>query len=463
MKSIVLSAIVLFFITNSSIAQDPGYRIDVKIKNLDDSVCYLGYYFGDKRYIKDTVAVTSEWLVFQGPEKLTGGIYFIYTPSHYLEIVMDEGQHFSIETDTTDFVGNMRVANSPENVLFRDLRMFIGARQKKAAGLSEKLKSAKGTPEEKIIAEQLAALEEEVTAYQDELIANHPQSFTAIVLKATRRFDIPEPPKDAAGNVTDPEFQFRYYKKHFFDHIDFTDSRFLRTNFFHEKVNEYIEKLTVPHPDSVAKAAEYLIDKTGDNKEMFRYLLVTLTGKYETSEIMGMDKVFVDLAEKYYLTGKADWADTSVVDKIRNKVNDIKPNLIGNKAPNLVLYDSLKRPINALSLKTNFTVLFFYDPDCGHCKTTAPKLKEIYKDLQAKGAEVIGISSDPEVEHMKKFTRELELPWLSLADLAGQRKPYNIFSTPVIYILDQEKKIIAKRLEVEQIPGFLDHQIKMKK
>jgi peroxiredoxin len=188
---------------------------------------------------------------------------------------------------------------------------------------------------------------------------------------------------------------------------------------------------------------------------------VTMTSKYETSEIMGMDKVFVDLAEKYYLTGKADWADTSVVNKIRNKVNDIKPNLIGNKAPQLILYDSLKRPINALSLKSRFTILFFFDPDCGHCKTTAPKLKSIYKDLKNRGVEVVGVSTDVNLDAMKDFLKDLSLPWKTFADLAGQRRSYNITVTPVIYILDENKRIIAKRLDVDQIMGFIDHQIEM--
>lgn len=469
MKIAALSAIILFFVSvwpvsaQQSAGQDAGYKIDVTIRNLQDSVCYLGYYFGDKRYIKDTVRVASGSVTFQGKEKLTGGIYFIYTPNHYFEIIMDDEQHFSIETDTADFISHMKIRNSRENELFRDLRIYISERQKKAAILSERLKTSKGTQEEKNILSQLEEIEKEVTAFQDGLISNHPQSFTAMVLKATRRPDIPEPPKDAEGKPIDPEFQFRFYKKHFFDQIDFTDARFLRTNFFHDKVTEYIEKLTHPQPDSVAKAAEYLIDMAEGNKEMFRYLLVTLTSKYETSEIMGMDEVFVDLAEKYYLTGKADWADSAVINKIRNKVNDIKPNMIGNKAPQLVLYDSLKRPVNALSLKTKFTILFFFDPDCGHCKKTAPKLKDIYADLKAKGAEVIGVSSATELEETKKFDKELNLPWLTFTDLAGQRRPYNIYSTPVIYILDQDKKILAKRLEVEQIPGFLDHQLGVKK
>jgi peroxiredoxin len=462
-----ISAILIFVMLSvvffAPAGHGQGYNIQVKVNKLQDSISYLGYYFGDKRYVKDTVKVANGSFAFKGKEKQTGGIYFIYTPNHYFEIIMDEGQNFSIETDTVDFIKNMKVKNSKDNELFRDLRIYIGERQKQGSELSARLKTVKGTPEEKTIMAQLEALENEVVAYQDQIVQNHPQTFTAKVVKATRKTNIPEPPKNAAGEPIDPNFQFNYYKKHFFDNIDFTDSRFLRTNFFHGKITEYIEKLTHPHPDSISKAVQYMIDKTRDNKDMFRYLLVTFTSKYETSEIMGMDKVFVDLAEKYYLTGKADWADTSVVNKIRNKVNDIKPNLIGNKAPQLVLYDSLKRPVNALSLKTKFTILFFFDPDCGHCKTVAPKLKNIYKDLKNRGGEVIGVCTDVNLEAMKDFLKDVSLPWVTLADLAGQRRPYNIISTPVIYILDENKRIIAKRLDVEQILGFIDHQIELGK
>lgn len=466
MKITILTTIlsILFSTSMSCLANKPagGYEIKVKVNNLKDDVSYLGYYFGDKRYIKDTVNVVNGTFTFRGNEKQIGGIYFIYTPNHYFEIVMDEGQNFSIETDTVDFIKNMKVTNSKENELFRDLRIYIGERHQKASVLSEQMKTAKGTPREAEIRKQLESLENEVVTYQDKLISENPNSFTALVLKSTKRIDIPEAPVGANGEQ-DPDFQFNYYKTHFFDHIDFTDPRFLRTNFFHNKIMEYMEKLTVPHPDSISKAAQYLIDKTKDNNDMFRYMLVTLTSKYETSEIMGMDKVFVDLAEKYYLKGRADWADTSVVNKIKTKVSDIKPNLIGNTAPQLVLYDSLKRPVNVLGSKSKFKVLFFFDPDCGHCKTTAPKLKGIYKDLQSRGVNVIGVSTDVNLEAMKDFYKELSLPWITFADLAGQRKTYNIVSTPVIYILDANNKIIAKKLDVEQIMGFIDHQISLEK
>lgn len=459
LKRFAVSIIALAAFSVSAFGQ--GYRIDVDIKHITDSVCYLGYHYGDKRYIKDTAEVVGEKVVFQGEEPLTGGIYFVYTPSIYFEVLINNDLRFSIKTDTTDLIGKMEIAGSPENELFRDLRKYIGQRQVKASELSGKLQEAKGTPQEQEIKNQLMQLEKEVVAYQDGIINDHPSSFVATILKATRRPEIPEPPKDASGKPVDPDFQFNYYKSHFFDHIDFKDPRILRTNFFHGKITEYLEKLTHQHPDSISKAAQFIIDQAEGNEDMYRYLVVTLTGKYETSEIMGMDKVFVDLAEKYYLSGKASWADSSVLDKIREKVNDTKPNLIGSKAPQLVLYDSLKRPVNAHSVKAKFTILYFFDPDCGHCRKSAPKLRDAYPEFKERGAEVVAVSTLTDLSAMSEFVHEFDLPFLTLADLAGQRKPYNIFSTPVIYILDEDKTIIAKRLEIDQISGFLDHQLKM--
>ncbi|NBR15584.1 MAG: hypothetical protein EBU01_13565, partial [Crocinitomicaceae bacterium] len=34
---------------------------------------------------------------------------------------------------------------------------------------------------------------------------------------------------------------------------------------------------------------------------------------------------------------------------------------------------------------------------------------------------------------------------------------YDIFSTPIVYILDKDKKIIAKRVSISQIEDMLDH------
>ena len=79
---------------------------------------------------------------------------------------------------------------------------------------------------------------------------------------------------------------------------------------------------------------------------------------------MGIDKVFVHLAENYYLKGKADWVDNELLSKMRKRANEIKPILIGKPAPPLQVLDTSLNTFDIKSLDAKFTVLYFYDPDC---------------------------------------------------------------------------------------------------
>ena len=85
-------------------------------------------------------------------------------------------------------------------------------------------------------------------------------------------------------------------------------------------------------PDSINIAAAKLIGLSDEKSEIFKFLVYWITNTYEKSEIMGMDAVFVFMAENYYLTGKAFWVEDSQLEKIRERVNALKPSHIyGNK------------------------------------------------------------------------------------------------------------------------------------
>ena len=114
------------------------------------------------------------------------------------------------------------------------------------------------------------------------------------------------------------------------------------------------------------------------------------------------------------------------------------------------------------------TLLIFWDPDCGHCKKELPKIKEEVYDLYAEhGVKVVTVYTQVEEEKWKKFLEEKDLTeWINLYDPYNQsnfRNNYDIYSTPVLYVLDKDKKILAKRIGVEQLPDFLDHYFELKK
>jgi peroxiredoxin len=328
------------------------------------------------------------------------------------------------------------------------------------------MKATSDPEEKKQLEEQLKRLDSDVKSYRKNILENNSETFAATFIKSTMMVDVPESPRDDNGKELDPNFGYKFYKQHYFDNIDFSDKRILRTPNFYGKVEEYMEKMTVKHPDSIISSARTIIEKARANDEVFRYCVQTLTYKYETSNIMGMDAVFVDLAENYYLSGDAFWADDETIEKITDRVQRIKPNLIGKKAPMMLLMDTTMQPVNAHSIPAEFTVLYFYDPDCGHCKTKTPMLRDLYNEkLKDMGVEVIAANIKKDVDKWKKYIRDQKLNWVNLSDpnmRSNFRYEFNIETTPQLFILDAEKKIIAKKLDVEQIEDFINRQIEIK-
>ena len=466
-----ISKLVLVFLTLSSSlsALDSAYKIEVKVDNFQGKVCYLGYPYGPKKYLADTAEINSSGtFVFEGTQPLDGGLYFIYSPapeSLYFDLIVAEPA-FSVHTDTVDLIAKMKVSGSKENEIFFNFQRFMREKQKVGAELSETLKAATDQAEKDALTAQLKKLDSEVRSFRSEILKNHPNTFASSFIKSTINPEVPESPKDAQGNELDPNFAYKYYKEHYFDNIDFSEKKILRTPNFHNKIEEYLEKMTVKHPDSIASSARTIVEKARANDEVFRYCVVNLTSKYETSNIMGMDAVFVDLAENYYLSGDAFWADSALIAKISDRVARIKPNLIGNQAPTLILLDTLMKPKSLYSLNADYFVLYFFDPDCGHCKKKTPALKELYDSkLKSMGVEVVATNIKKDVDKWKKYVKEQDLNWINLADphiRSNFRYEYNLETTPIIYVLDKQKKILAKKLDVDQLEEFINKQIEIK-
>ena len=477
MKRLMLFAqIGLFFLlvscrSNNALGYDinaKGYDITVKIRNFKDTVAYLGYNFGDQKFVKDTSKVfNGNTLHFKNDTTvLPQGVYFIYSPSVYFEIIVNEPK-ISIETDTTDFVGDMKVLVSNENKIFNEFQKFMSSKQQESSALSsqaDSLQKIKDTVALAGLREKMTQISEEVKSYQNKVMEKNPGTFVAKLIGAMQKPVVPDPPKDSNGNPVSKDWQFYYYKDHFFDHFNLADSGLLRSPVYQPKIDEYMDKLTLQEPDSIQAAADFLLSKAEPNKEVYRYLLVKLTNKYETSNIMGMERVFVYLAENYYLKGKAYWADTALIHKFEKRVTELKPNLIGNIAPDMQLVDTLMRPVRLSNLHNRFTILYFYDPDCGHCKKTTPVLYDLYtKSLKDKGVAVWAACIVTDVKKWKAFIRNDHLKgWINVADPNlhdNFRAEYDIKSTPTIYILNSKREIIAKRLGVEQIEDFINRMI----
>jgi thiol-disulfide isomerase/thioredoxin len=116
--------------------------------------------------------------------------------------------------------------------------------------------------------------------------------------------------------------------------------------------------------------------------------------------------------------------------------------------------------VNLYSVKSKYVVLVFWDVDCGHCQTEIPKLHEELKNFRdSVDFKVYAVYTKEDLDKWKKFIIEKKLTgFIHVFDpvhLNNIKEKYDIFSTPVIYILDKDKKIKAKKLSAEQVRFFL--------
>jgi peroxiredoxin len=438
----------------------PAYSIKVKINGLKDTVCYLAHYYGDSNSLKDTAKIDSQGKgAFEGKEALPGGIYLVVLPSKkYFEIMIDKEQNFSLETDTANLVKSMKIKGSKENELFYEYLHFIDKKHAEITPLRDSLTAAKGNKEkEEKFRKQTSAIDKEVKDYKLNFIKQHPETFGAVMFRAMQEPEVPENP-----DPKDSTFAYRYFKAHFWDNIDFSDERLIRTPLLFNKIKQYLDQLTVQHPDSIIRSIDVIVPKAKANKEIFKVVVAKLTYQYESSKIMGMDAVFVHLVKNYYTKDQAYWVSAETLKKIQDRAAQLEKILIGKKVPPVIMADTSGKIQVLHNVKAQYTVLYFWEHNCSHCKKETPKLLEYYHSVKDKGVEVFAVETSGSPADWKKAVKEYKLDWINVQDptqKTGYKHTFDIYSTPVIYVLDAEKKIIAKRIDSETLQNLLNKKL----
>jgi thiol-disulfide isomerase/thioredoxin len=208
---------------------------------------------------------------------------------------------------------------------------------------------------------------------------------------------------------------------------------------------------------------------------MYKFLLNWLTDEYIYPKYMGQDAVFVHLFNKYHSKGVSNWLNEKQMKTISDRAYMLMSNLIGEQAANLQMVDSSGAENPLYNIKANYIVVVFWDPSCGHCQHEVPRLDSIYNaKWKSEGVKMYGVLTEPkDFDLWKKFIREKNLGnWINVYETEAQRKMveqakqpsykqlFDVTQTPTLYLLDKDKKIIAKKLTMEQLDDLLDVKIK---
>jgi len=463
MKRIAVFTFLCVFCTLNLASFAQGYEIKVKFNNLKDTNIYLGFHFGNNKYIKDTAKVDKKGLaIFKGKELLPPGIYLIITPSrNYFEILVREPL-ISLEADTTDLSGKVKILVSEENKLFYQYLAFMNSSYEKRQKLQKRLDANKNNNDSaEILRSAMDVLDDSILSYRKIQIKNHSNMFFGKLLKMMEEPEV----REKTANETDSAygaFLYSFYQVHYFDNFDFSDSSILRTPMYEGKIDRFIDRMVMKNPDSVKCSISRLIDKSMANREVFKFTLLKMFNKYgnEMNTYMGIDVIFVHLAKRYYLSGLAWWTDTTQMKKIADRVWNLEHNLIGMKGKELIMVDTSNQFKSLYQVKAIYTVIIFWDVSCGHCKHEMPIIRDLAIKMGKDSLKVFAVHLGDNMSDWKNYINEQKMNFIHVHDpqyYSNFRQYYDVYKKPIIYLLDKNKVIQAKNIPADKLREIIDY------
>ena len=479
MKQLV--TVLFLLISASLLAQNSvseGYEIKLTLKPFKNQYVYLGHYYGKQLPIIDSVKLNEKSeAVFKGPQKLGGGIYLVGYPdrANRFEFLIGKEQKFSIIADTAN-IQKITFTGPPENTSFRDYQLFMMTYGKAMEDFYKKRVGAAVEDSVKLTS-QIDSLTKKVAAYRAGVMAKEPNGLLTALLKGMRE---PEVPKDPAAMKKDSMYAYKYFKAHYWDGVNFWDDRMARTPFFESRIDKYFEQLVYPQPDSVIKELDWMLGYASASDEMQKFLLLKFVNRYMNMKYMWEDAVFVHLFEKYFAQKNYNWLTDKGRKVLTDRAYSLMANIMGSPASEIDLPDSTGTKRTLYSINAPYTIVAIYDPTCSHCKETLPKLDSFYtakwKGLGVKifamAKQTEGVKYQDWLDFLRKYgmkewihvyySKEAEQARVS-ANIPSYAQLYDVQSFPTLYLLDKDKRIIAKKVTDNQVDEILAHRVASKK
>lgn len=465
-----------FVLGGFAIANAQKYSVALSAPQYDTGVAYLTYYYGSNMNIQDSAVINERGMAeFQSDKDLPPGVYSIVFPGKrfYYDFLVGSEKHITISVDDTlNLFQGTKVEGSKENELFEKYQKFIAEKAPMLQQEREAFKKSATKDDSTFHERNYKLLNAELNQFRDSLVREFPDAMVSALLKAMKEPDVlsptPQTKEDTIAN-------YQYYKKHYWDNITFRDDRIIRTPFFLPKLERYFRDVISPDADSVIREADYLLLLSRTSPGMYKFLLNWLTDEYYQPKYMGQDKVFVHFFEKYHSKGISSWLSEKQLKSISDRAYMLMGNLIGAPAGQMVMTDRNGKRVSLYDVKAKFTVICFWDPNCGHCQKELPRIDSFYRaKWKAEGVKIFTVLTDNvAIEKWKKFIDDHNLgDWTNVYETREQSKAiedagkpsyrqlYNVYETPTVYLLDNEKRIIAKKLTLEQFDEVINSKLK---
>jgi thiol-disulfide isomerase/thioredoxin len=419
------------------------HSINGTINGLSNSNVYLLQISGENHKTVDTAFTTQEGsFEFKLQKDFPMGMYAIFDGTNTMIELIYNNENIRFISSGSQSEDNVQIIESIENLIWYDYLYLKGFNQYKLEVIESILLNYPPDDEYYALSKtKYEEIQDLITNRSLELANNNPETFSAKLILVDK-------PNFAPSELDDNSKQ-EYLIKHHFDNTDFSDSLLLRSNILTSKIVKYLGLYQRPGlsqeqlENRLLFAVDSILDRAIVNQQVYEAVVSFLIKGFET---IGFERGLIHIAEQNQLEELC--VNTEKKAELENRMDLIKKLAVGKIAPDFNATDINKKSIQLSKINSDKTILIFWASWCPHCLEVMPVLKEYYNSTSREELEIIAISID---ENEKDFLNAVEshsLIWKNIAELKGWNgtivSQYGINATPSIFILDKDKKILAK-------------------
>lgn len=438
-------------------------HVEISIDGAGNDLAKMLGVFGNQNFLVDSAKADANGLfVFDADTLLPKGFYYVMLGSDnsYFQMLLGDDQEFSMSTAKGNYIATMKIDGDLDNeLLYSNLQFEAGFNQRLQPVKDQLAKQAEGSAEYNRLKSEQDKLVEERKAHVASYAKNHPNSFFTQfkVSGQNPELTFPKLPDGELDQVT----QIYRYRNAFFTGVDFNADWTLRTPVFANKLRKYIRELTPQNADSLIRYSDALIEKTKNNKELFKFVVNWIALEYKTPKTMGTEALYVHMIDKYWTEDLAWWSNPEEIKGLRGEISLMKPSLIGKIGQDISGTDENGNAVSLYGLNSPIKVVFIYSYECEHCQKETPDMVQVYRKWRSQGVEVFALCTDKEKGPWLDFVRQNNMNFTNCFDPERKSRydrKYHIDITPELYVLDKNNKIIASNLSPNQLPDFLQSE-----
>jgi peroxiredoxin len=442
--------VILIVSTLSGFCFAQSHKVTIEISNFPNEKVILTRIRGDNVLTVDSIRSPGTKFGFILPDNAPAGMYrlilgktrmaeFQGGPPQILDILFNK-EDISLSTDFYYPADSIKVYQSEENKLYYQfLNTYNDLEDRKHMIYPLLTSYPRATGFFGQLVDEFHNLQHEQLQLIEDCSGQDPESLAAKIIRMHW-----SPFLD--GTKTEME-RVVYMREQYFDELDFSDPLLLNSNMYAEKIIRYLSLYRNPRltqseqEDLFIEAVDHIFSEIIPHPDVQAFVLEYLVKGFEQFKF---EKVLNHISENY-LDESCEAVNKEMLQK---RLESYKKMALGNTAPDIVLENS-KGEYTALSaIDHQYVLVVFWATTCPHCNRMLPKLKKWYEENREIDLEVLAVSIDTSASEWRKKLAEYELPWINCNEHVGWNgrvaTDYNIYATPTMFLLDRDRKILAK-------------------